>query len=240
VSPASTASPSRLLVAETFGIERPTFQGEGPSCGVPALFIRLSRCNLTCTWCDTPYTWDRSRFDLRAGSSSQTVQDLLVWARSSDVELVVITGGEPLMQQRSLAVLVRGLLAAGKRVEFETNGTIAPDPALLVGGVRFNVSPKLANSGVAESKRLAPRALEAFAASGRAVFKFVARTEADLDEIDALADQYGLAPVWVMPEGTTPQELIATTRVLADAVAARRWNLSQRLHVMAFAELRGR
>ena len=53
-----------LLVAERFGVERPTFQGEGPSSGVPALFIRLSRCNLTCTWCDTPYTWDTSRFDV--------------------------------------------------------------------------------------------------------------------------------------------------------------------------------
>ncbi|WP_028649030.1 7-carboxy-7-deazaguanine synthase QueE [Nocardiopsis sp. CNT312] len=240
MSPAGAEQPPRLLVAETFGVEQPTFQGEGPSCGVPALFIRLSRCNLTCSWCDTPYTWDWARFDPHAESSRQTVRELLEWARSSDVELVVITGGEPLIQQQPLAVLVRGLLDGDKRVEFETNGTIAPGPDLLVEGVRFNVSPKLANSGVAESKRLAPTALVAFAASGRAVFKFVARTEADLEEIAGLADRYGLAPIWVMPEGTTPQELIATTRVLADAVAARRWNLAQRLHVMAFAELRGR
>lgn len=229
-----------LLVAERFGVERPTFQGEGPSCGVPALFIRLSRCNLTCTWCDTPYTWDTSRFDLRAESSRQTVQELLAWAHGSRVELVVITGGEPLIQQRSLVPLVRGLLARGNRVEFETNGTITPDPELLVEGVRFNVSPKLANSGVAEDRRLVPETLRAFAASGRAVFKFVARTEADLDEIDALTGRYGLAPIWVMPEGATPEELIATTRVLADSVAARRWHLAQRLHVMAFAQTRGR
>ena len=39
---------SWLIVAECFGVETPTFQGEGPSCGHPALFIRLSRCNLTC------------------------------------------------------------------------------------------------------------------------------------------------------------------------------------------------
>lgn len=229
-----------LLVAERFGVEQPTFQGEGPSCGVPALFIRLSRCNLSCTWCDTPYTWDWSRFDPRAESSRQAVSDLLVWACGSQVELVVITGGEPLIQQWSLVPLVRGLVEAGKRVEVETNGTIAPEPALSLEGVRFNVSPKLANSGVTEKRRIAPEALSAFATGGRAVFKFVARTESDLDEIGVLANQYGLAPVWVMPEGTTPQELIATTRVLADAVAARRWNLAQRLHVMAFAQTRGR
>ncbi|MBR8740600.1 7-carboxy-7-deazaguanine synthase QueE [Nocardiopsis sp. MG754419] len=230
----------RLLIAERFGVERPTFQGEGPSCGVPALFIRLSRCNLDCTWCDTPYTWDTSRFDLRAESSRRSVRDLVAWARSSRVELVVITGGEPLIQQRSLVPLVRALTAGGQRVEFETNGTLTPDPELLVDGVRFNVSPKLANSGVAEHRRIVPETLRAFAASGRAVFKFVARTEADLDEIDVLTARHGLAPIWVMPEGATPEELIATTRVLADSVAARRWHLAQRLHVMAFAQPRGR
>ncbi|WP_433358841.1 7-carboxy-7-deazaguanine synthase QueE [Streptosporangium sp. CA-115845] len=230
----------RLIVAECFGVEKPTFQGEGPSCGVPALFIRLSRCNLTCSWCDTTYTWDWSRFDPHKESTRQTVADLLAWALASAVKLVVITGGEPLIQQPSLIPLVRGLLAAGKRVEFETNGTIAPDPALLVDGVCFNVSPKLANSDVEEDRRIKPAVLEAFVASGRAVFKFVTRTVAELDEIGALVDRYGLDPVYVMPEGTTPQDLIAATRVLADAVAARRWYFTQRLHVLAFAERRGR
>lgn len=239
MSTAATGEP-RLLVAERFGIEQPTFQGEGPSCGTPALFIRLSRCNLTCTWCDTPYTWDRARFDLRTESSWQLVRDLASWARSSVVELVVITGGEPLIQQRPLAVLVQGLLAAGKRVEFETNGTIAPDPGLLVEGVRFNVSPKLANAGVTENKRLAPGALEAFAASGRAIFKFVTRSVGELEEIDALTDRYGLDPVYVMPEGTTVDALVRTTRHLAEDVAARRWHLTPRLHVLAFEEARGR
>ena len=52
-----------LVVAEIFG---PTWQGEGPSAGQVAAFVRLGLCNLTCAWCDTAYTWDRSRFDLRA------------------------------------------------------------------------------------------------------------------------------------------------------------------------------
>ncbi|MFF3332644.1 7-carboxy-7-deazaguanine synthase QueE [Streptomyces sp. NPDC002888] len=229
-----------LIVAECFGVEQPTFQGEGPSCGVPALFIRLSRCNLTCDWCDTKYTWDWTQFDPRKESKKRTVASLLAWALRSAVELVVITGGEPLLQQKKLIPLLRGLLAAGKRVEFETNGTIAPHPELLVDGVRFNISPKLANSGVAEAKRIIPAALETFAASGRAAFKFVTRTVAELDEIAALVDRYGLDPVWVMPEGTTPEGLIETTRTLADAVAIRRWLFTQRLHVLAFAEARRR
>ncbi|MFL4909320.1 7-carboxy-7-deazaguanine synthase QueE [Streptomyces sp. MMS24-I2-30] len=230
----------RLIVAERFGVEVPTFQGEGPSCGHPALFIRLSRCNLTCTRCDTKYTWDWSRFDPRKESTKQTVADLVAWATSSPVELVVITGGEPLLQQARLVPLVEQLLAAGKRVEFETNGTIAPVPGLVVDGVRFNVSPKLSSFGMDEAKSVVPAALEAFVTSGRAAFKFVASSAADLDRISELTDTHRLAPLWVMPEGTTAEAITATTRVLADTVAARRWHFTTRLHVLAFADARGR
>ncbi|MFF8916900.1 7-carboxy-7-deazaguanine synthase QueE [Streptomyces sp. NPDC015032] len=230
----------RLIVAECFGVEVPTFQGEGPSCGHPALFIRLSRCNLTCTKCDTKYTWDWDHFAPRKESTKQTAADLVAWATSSPVELIVITGGEPLLQQARLVPLVQGLLAAGKRVEFETNGTIAPVPELVVCGVRFNVSPKIASFGMDEAKSVVPAVLEAFGASGRATFKFVASSVADLDRIAELAESHGLAPVWVMPEGTTADEITATTRVLADAVAARHWYFTTRLHVLAFADARGR
>lgn len=229
-----------LIVAECFGTEEPTFQGEGPSCGHSALFIRLSRCNLTCTRCDTKYTWDWSRFNPHEESTRQSVAGLVAWATSSPVELVVITGGEPLIQQARLVPLVRGLIAAGKRIEFETNGTIAPTPELVADGVRFNVSPKLASFGVKETKSIVPAALEAFVASGRAAFKFVASTVDDLDRIAELADAHRLAPVWVMPEGTTPEVITATTRVLADGVAARHWHFTTRLHVLAFADARGR
>ncbi|MBB5938670.1 7-carboxy-7-deazaguanine synthase QueE [Streptomyces zagrosensis] len=240
INSAASDAALRLIVAECFGVEVPTFQGEGPSCGHPALFIRLSRCNLTCAKCDTKYTWDWSQFDPRKESTKRTAADLVAWATSSPVELVVITGGEPLLQQARLVSVVRGLIAAGKRVEFETNGTIAPAPELVAHGVRFNVSPKLASFGVRENKSIVPAALEAFAASGRAAFKFVASTVADLDRIAELTDTHRLAPVWVMPEGTTADAITATTRVLADAVATRHWHFTTRLHVLAFADARGR
>lgn len=237
--PASGAGPL-LIVAERFGVETPTFQGEGPSCGHPAVFIRLSRCNLTCARCDTKYTWDWTRFDPRVESTKWSVADLVAWAASCPVELVVITGGEPLIQQRNLTGLIQGLLAAGKRIEVETNGTIAPDPALLVEGVRFNVSPKLHSFGARENRSIVPSALAAFAATGRAVFKFVASSASDLDRIAELAAAHRLEPVWVMPEGATAEAVIAATRVLADAVAARHWYFTTRLHVLAFGDARGR
>ncbi|MEU3629018.1 7-carboxy-7-deazaguanine synthase QueE [Streptomyces fradiae] len=230
----------QLIVAERFGVEVPTFQGEGPSCGHPAIFIRLSRCNLTCESCDTKETWDWSQFNPTEVSTRESVPDLVAWALQSPVELVVITGGEPLLQQRNLVPLVRRLLDEGRRVEFETNGTVLPDPTLLVDGVRFNVSPKLASFGMDEAKSIVPSALQAFAASGRAAFKFVASTAADVDRIAELADRHGLAPVWVMPEGTTVEAITSTTQVLADAVASRHWHLTTRLHVLAWADPKGR
>lgn len=235
-----STSGARLIVAECFGVEKPTFQGEGPSCGHPALFIRLSRCNLTCESCDTKETWDWSQFNPREVSTRRSVSDLAAWAKSSPVELVVITGGEPLLQQRDLIPLVRRLLEEGRRVEFETNGTVMPDPALLADGVRFNVSPKLTSFGMDEAKSIAPSVLRAFADSGRAVFKFVATSVADVDRIAKLVERHGLEPVWVMPEGTTAEAITSTTRELADAVAARHWHLTTRLHVLAFADPKGR
>ncbi|MGH3754424.1 MAG: 7-carboxy-7-deazaguanine synthase QueE [Pseudonocardiaceae bacterium] len=228
-----------LLVAETFG---PTVQGEGPSAGQRAAFIRLLRCNLTCRTCDTPYTWDRTRFNLATEGRPVPGADLLAWALDQDVELVVITGGEPLLQQRKLVPLVSALTAAGRRVEIETNGTIAPLPALVKVVDQFNVSPKLARfgAGMALSRRIKPDVLRAFAAVGTAVFKFVVTDPAELDEIGALAQLYGLVPVWVMPEGTDAMVVTTRLRALADPSVQRGYHLTTRLHLVLWGDQRGR
>src|SRR5690606_23600704 len=167
----------RLQVAELFG---PTVQGEGPSLGRRAAFVRLMRCNLSCTACDTPFTWDTSRYDLGAHTTTMTVAELTSWALAQPVDLLVITGGEPLIQQRRLVPLVRAVTESGRRVEIETNGTIAPLPELLETA-HFNVSPKIGAFGAAdpESRRIRPEALRVLEESGRATFKFVITTSAD-------------------------------------------------------------
>ncbi|MEV4091089.1 7-carboxy-7-deazaguanine synthase QueE [Streptosporangium saharense] len=226
-----------LLVAERFG---PTLQGEGPSSGVPAIFVRLSRCNLSCGFCDTPFTWDSTRFDLRDESTRMTVAEVAAWVLADDTRLVVITGGEPLLQQQALVPLTDALVQAGRRVEIETNGTVLPHPRLLVDGVRFNVSPKLANACLPSDRRIVPEALAALASSGRAVFKFVAEKTADLEEIDRLQRRFALGEVWVMPEGTTSEQVVDRARHLVDAVIARGWSLSLRTHVLLWGDERGR
>ena len=156
---AVTASVRTLWIAETFA---GTIQGEGPSAGTPAMFIRTSGCNLECRWCDTPYTWDRERFDLPAERTRRSVAELADWAGTCPEPLAVLTGGEPLMQQRALIPLAHALVSLGKRVEIETNGTYPPTAELTSLGVHFNVSPK-PNADMPASRTIRPGALEAFA-----------------------------------------------------------------------------
>jgi len=233
---AVTASVRTLWIAETFA---GTIQGEGPSAGTPAMFIRTSGCNLECRWCDTPYTWDRERFDLPAERTRRSVAELADWAGTCPEPLAVLTGGEPLMQQRALIPLAHALVSLGKRVEIETNGTYPPTAELTSLGVHFNVSPKL-NADMPASRTIRPGALEAFANAPSRVFKFVVCEPADLDQVDALVTAFGLTEVWVMPEGTTPRSVIDGMRALVPAVIGRGYRISPRLHVLMWGDERGR
>jgi 7-carboxy-7-deazaguanine synthase len=230
-----------LWVSETFG---PTVQGEGPSIGQHAMFIRLAGCHLSCSWCDTAFTWDASRYDLAAERRAVTVDELLIWVKSTWTGLVVITGGEPLLQQPALLPLVTVLAGEGYRIEVETSGTIAPQPALSEAVTAFNVSPKLSSSGLPEHRRIRIDALRALYATGKAVWKFVVTDLAALDEIRALEAAIdatdGIEPVWVMPEGTTPEVVVDRMRLLAQPVIDRGWNLSPRLHILLWGDTRGR
>ncbi len=226
-----------LLVSEIFG---PTFQGEGPSAGQRAAFVRLGRCTLDCSWCDTPWTWDSKRHDL--GTELRPMSEGQIWSALRPIRagLVVITGGEPLIWQKRLVWLADMCRACGRRVEIETNGTIPPRRSLQHNAVTFNVGLKLANSGVAAHRRLRPRAIRQLAATRRAVWKFVVTGRADLEEIAGLERAYGLAPIWVMPEGASAAAVLTGMRDLADAVLARGWNLTPRLHTLLWGDARGR
>lgn len=94
-----------------------TIQGEGLFTGIPAVFVRLTGCNLGCYWCDT--VWNDAhdpRLTIQA-----ILQEVKRIARGSD--LVVITGGEPLRQD--IEALCRTLLGDGFIVQLETNGMLS-------------------------------------------------------------------------------------------------------------------
>lgn len=229
-----------LVVSEIFG---PTVQGEGPTAGRRASFVRLGRCDLSCRWCDTPYTWDWDGITGRAYDPAveldrRTVADVVAAVRAHGTERVVVTGGEPMLQRRALTALIRTLFVDGRAVEVETNGRHRP---LDVPGVEYNVSPKLSSSGDEERRRIVPDALRAMGAEA-AVFKFVVTGVDELDEVRRIVDlaEIGDDRVWISPQARSVAEVASVTAAVADAVIDRRWNLSTRLHVLAWGDERGR
>jgi organic radical activating enzyme len=158
-------------------------------------------------------------------------------------EGVVITGGEPLLQADSLIELIDAIRASTPRplIEIETNGSIAPSDALAGRVDLFMVSPKLAHSGNAAEIALKPEALSRFAQLETAYFKFVAKAAADIEAAAAIAQRHAIPPhrVYIMPEGTTSEALIARGEALIDATLAHGFNYTDRLHIHLFGQKRG-
>lgn len=230
--------PGTLLVSEIFG---PTVQGEGPSAGRAAMFVRLGGCNLACKWCDTGYTWDASSFDLQAELRSIATTEVVQRVSSAGVSLVVLTGGEPALQAEEAAVLARALTKRGHTVELETSGTVPL--GVLAGALDLIVvSPKLGNSGLHPHQRLRWPVLRRLASEPKAVFKFVVEGPHELDEVGVIESALNLAPqrVWIMPEGRDRDTLLRRLSELAGPVADRGWSLSSRLHIMEWGDVRGR
>ncbi len=124
----------------------------------------------------------------------------------------------------------------GVRVQVETNGTQIPTPELVELVDLWVISPKLAHSSVDYSRRIVPPALTALKATGRAAFKFVVTDHAtDFDEISGLVQDFGLDPIWVMPEGDTREKVLAGMETLHGPAVARGWNVSTRLHTLTGA-----
>lgn len=231
------APTDELVVSEVFG---PTFQGEGPSTGRRAGFVRLGRCNLACTFCDTPYTWRWEDHDPATELTRTTVAGVVADIEAMGVDLVVVTGGEPLLQQRHLTGLAADIRRRGWECEIETAGTIAPVPELVALVSRFNVSPKLANSGNERDQRYKPAVLRGLQATAKASFKFVVTRPEDLDEVQAVVQECGLGEVWIMPEGTDAVVVVDRGQRLADEVLRRGWHFTTRLHVLLWGDERGR
>lgn len=224
-----------MNVSEVFG---PTLQGEGPSAGQPAAFLRLGGCNLACSWCDTPYTWDASRFDLRVEITRRDQEGLIAELVGMGVDRLVVTGGEPLLQQRSLVHLLSEIGYAFPHVEIETNGTVAPDQDLVPLVERFHVSPKLAHSG--NDDPIKHHALREFQRTGKSLFKFVVQEPGDVLEVEGVVNAHRLTDVWLMPEGTDPGVISKRLGWVCDAAIERGWSVSSRLHILAWDNERGR
>jgi 7-carboxy-7-deazaguanine synthase len=231
-----------VIVSEVFG---PTIQGEGPSTGRRAGFVRLGRCDLHCAWCDTPYTWDwKGRngvtYDPAVELQMMDVEEVTQRVRDMDVPLVVITGGEPLLQMKQVTRLAENLEPT-HQIEVETNGRHRPIFDLIQAVTAFNVSPKLDNSGQDEDRTIIPSVLSTFAASGKARFKWVCDSPADVDRVARLSVGLGIpaSATWIMAEGRVPGEVHYHLSQVVEATIAHHFNLTGRLHLEIWGDKRG-
>ena len=230
-----------LRVSEVFG---PTIQGEGPYMGRPCHFIRLGGCNLSCDWCDTPYSTGTHGIPLST----------VPWKTTREIinqipprTLVVLTGGEPLMHTRREAFqnLVLALKANGNTVHVETNGTTLPqgEAATLID--HYTVSPKVGVNMVkkAHTPTLANWADHAHHTALKTVWdpNIWPDVQDFITHTLSLADTAGINPtnVWTMPEGATADQLAPKWAELAQAAADHNINASHRLHALAWGDAKG-
>ncbi len=202
-----------------------SLQGEGASLGTPAIFIRLAGCNLRCTWCDTAYSW--------GGGMELTTAELVERIRCFPCTQLVITGGEPLLQQEGIAELLRAL--PDYSVEIETNGTVSPSDFLQQRVTQWNVSPKLPHAG--QEGSLNAEILTAFTALPNAWFKFVVQQPTDWQHIASL----GLPKhrIILMPCARTRDEIREARLSVAELCIEQGVRFGDRLHLELWDSKKG-
>src|ERR1700682_2077834 len=182
-----------LQLAEMFY----SIQGEGYWTGTPAVFVRLAGCNLNCRFCDTDYSL---KFLASVDQIVARVREL-----GGACPMVVLTGGEPLAQTESSA-LIDALRADGRRVHIESNGTIEVE---LPRDVWLTVSPK---------ERLHPQ----MARRANEV-KLIVDGRVPLEWLDAFAE-HGV-PFFLQPEGNKPANVALALEAAKAAPAQYRLSL---------------
>ena len=211
-----------MVITEIFK----SIQGEGTRAGLPCIFVRLTGCNLRCTWCDTAYAFH--------GGKKMTVEEVLarveeLAARQAGAKaagpLVELTGGEPLLQEE-IYPLAEKLLGAGYTVMIETSGERfvgkLPKEVIKI------VDVKCPDSGEPDTFEM--RNLEELTSDDEV--KFVLATRRDYEFAREFTREHGLArrvrevlfsPVFADPEGKwpglEPRELVEW--ILADGLPVR-------------------
>ncbi len=236
----STAS--KLFVSELFT----SVQGEGQLTGVPSVFIRLSGCNLRCSWCDTPYaSWNPE-------GTHHTVDDVVNQVVHTGVRHVVLTGGEPMMHKGAVPLTHR-LADAGFHITVETAGTVLAPLHIDLA----SISPKLADSDPTApptwatrhaERRHRPEVVARLIEGSDHQLKFVVGHDSDIAAIDAFVadvtthlEHANLRPdsVQLMPRGRDIATIDANLMRILPLAMERGWRVTDRLHVRLFGDARG-
>jgi 7-carboxy-7-deazaguanine synthase len=146
-----------------------SLQGESSCAGLPCIFVRLTGCNLRCTWCDSEYTF--------TGGHKMTVEEVEREVRKLvPVKLVEITGGEPMLQEDEVLDLMRRLLAAGYSILLETSGerplAKVPQEVVKIVDVKCPHSGEAGTFRMENLEALTPRDEVKFVLSDRTDYEF--------------------------------------------------------------------
>ena len=218
-----------------------SIQGEGNNAGKSAVFLRTAECNLKCVWCDTKYTWDWKNYDYSKEVNEMSIKEVRQSLEQFRIRHLVITGGEPLMQQDDLAELLT-FLKPEFYVEVETNGTILPNNALSTLVDQWNVSPKTKNSGNPLEMCEDNECYTFFSKKKNCYFKYVVESEDDLIEINQLISKHNLEKkrVLLMTQAMTKEEILAKEKNVFTLSKKNSLGFSPRLHVMKWGSQRGK
>jgi 7-carboxy-7-deazaguanine synthase len=189
-----------LKVNEIFN----SFQGEGPFVGCPATFLRLSGCNLNCSFCDT----NHKKYD---GFDIKFVKEIIKeYMSNANNNLLVITGGEPLLQEE-VNKLALELIKENYIVQFETNGSIKHYPMK----AHYVVSPKQNIKEVYDNWKF----------YSNVYFKFVIQKKEDLELLNKIIDIDKV--IYLQPEYSNANEI---TNLILNTPLNFNYKISGQLH----------
>lgn len=209
-----------------------SFQGEGATVGKRAVFLRTSGCVCDCEWCDTAEVWKKGEeiSEEKLGMHFKAFGYTEALKRGAHL---ILTGGDPLIWQKSLAQFVRILESEVKylTVEVETEAMIMP--AELLNFVNFwNVSPKLSN---AKTKPVNEGVLKFHVSNklGYTCFKFVVGNKEDVEEAVEMCRKYGITcdKAYLMPQADNREAFIRLAPEICELALKYAFNFSPREHL---------
>lgn len=234
-----------------------SIQGEGKTMGVPSIFIRLTACNLMCggrgtekdqklhngaTWrCDSIEVW-------RTGKKYEEKEFASIIYKKYKKQIldgchIVLTGGEPVLQQKALKLFLDELVKLAQfkpYIEIETNGTLIPN--LIYEYIDLiNCSPKLSNSGELEQRRIKKEVLSFFNISPKSIFKFVISRDQDMEEVLELKNKLSLhtEKIYLMPSAEDQEELKQNQDRVLNFCLEHTFNFSTRLQIILWNKTTG-
>jgi organic radical activating enzyme len=248
---------AKMAVSEYFY----SLQGEGRTMGIPAIFLRLTGCNMMCggqgvekdgkmrdgaTWiCDTIAVWMKgTTYTFEELVSEMNTKIDLIRRLQEGVHLV-ITGGEPLLQQDRIVAFLAYLeeeYSCQPVVEIETNASFLPIKALDDRVHYWNTSPKLQNSGMKKDLRIHTDILGWFNQNPKTMFKFVLSSKEDFDEIfQEFIGDLGLdkTKIVLMPAADSIEQLLEQNELVASICIKHQIRMCTRLHVEIWNKLTG-